>query len=194
MRIRYPYLEAIEGNRFGELPGPTYSIGFVRGYAAYLGLDSKQIVAQFKRESGSKRGRKELILPTPLVEAQLPGKVVMVIAVLLATCIYSSWVYVSSKENVPRKTMLEIQQYSAIPKGDETVQVGTATGENSVPNLTVTELKSNTKAPARLRSADGKEKGLVSTEIVLSSSTQPDNGMKIAVPSNVSEASAVRIS
>src|SRR3546814_10325935 len=39
LRIRYPYLEAIEGGRVGELPGPTYAVGFVRAYADYLGLE-----------------------------------------------------------------------------------------------------------------------------------------------------------
>ncbi|MBC8159418.1 MAG: helix-turn-helix domain-containing protein, partial [Alphaproteobacteria bacterium] len=30
LRIRYPYLEAIEDGRYDDLPGPSYAVGFVR--------------------------------------------------------------------------------------------------------------------------------------------------------------------
>ena len=37
LRIRYPYLEAIENSLFDELPGPTYALGFVKAYSEHLG-------------------------------------------------------------------------------------------------------------------------------------------------------------
>lgn len=45
-RIRKNYLESLENNRFSELPGRTYVMGFIRVYAAYLGLNSNPLVTQ----------------------------------------------------------------------------------------------------------------------------------------------------
>ncbi|HAW33796.1 MAG TPA: hypothetical protein DCX19_04105, partial [Alphaproteobacteria bacterium] len=37
--IRCQFLQALEENRYKELPGEAYANGFVRTYASYLGLD-----------------------------------------------------------------------------------------------------------------------------------------------------------
>ena len=46
LRIRAKFLHAIEDGRYGDLPGPTYAVGFIRSYADYLGLDTAALVAQ----------------------------------------------------------------------------------------------------------------------------------------------------
>lgn len=48
--IRYQFLQALEENRYKELPGEAYANGFVRSYAAYLGLDAADIISRYKRE------------------------------------------------------------------------------------------------------------------------------------------------
>src|SRR6478752_223968 len=50
LKIRKDHLEALEEDRFEDLPGKTYAIGFVRSYARHLGLDSAQYVERFKQE------------------------------------------------------------------------------------------------------------------------------------------------
>jgi cytoskeleton protein RodZ len=42
--IRRAYLQALELEAFHELPGPAYARGFLRSYAAYLGLSSRELV------------------------------------------------------------------------------------------------------------------------------------------------------
>ena len=49
-KIRARYLRAIENEQWDELPGPVYAKSFVRTYADYLGLDSRALVEEFKRE------------------------------------------------------------------------------------------------------------------------------------------------
>jgi cytoskeleton protein RodZ len=93
LRIRYPYLEAIEAGRFGDLPGPTYALGFVRAYAEYLGLDGKQMVRQFKEEGQAVSRRLTLIFPEPLQEGRFPGGAVLFIAVVFAAAVYGGWYY-----------------------------------------------------------------------------------------------------
>ncbi len=44
------HLNAIENNAFEQLPGRAYAIGFVRSYAACLGLDACPLIARLKTE------------------------------------------------------------------------------------------------------------------------------------------------
>jgi transcriptional regulator with XRE-family HTH domain len=46
-RIRARYLTALEEERFEQLPARAYAKGFLRGYAEFLGLDGRLIVAEF---------------------------------------------------------------------------------------------------------------------------------------------------
>lgn len=48
-KIRQRYVAALEAERFGELPPPVYTVGFVRTYAQYLGLDAEELARQYAR-------------------------------------------------------------------------------------------------------------------------------------------------
>lgn len=61
-RVQTRYLTAIEQNDFSILPNRVFSIGYVRSYAAALGLDEQTAVERFKRES-----------PDPTVPLQAPS-------------------------------------------------------------------------------------------------------------------------
>jgi cytoskeletal protein RodZ len=60
-RIRRNFLEALEEDRFADLPGETYICGFLRNYAEYLGLDPDETIAsyqsRFKRSPHPKLAR-----------------------------------------------------------------------------------------------------------------------------------------
>lgn len=47
-KIRKVYLEALENENFSVLPPKVYSVGFVKNYARFLGLDVNQATQQFK--------------------------------------------------------------------------------------------------------------------------------------------------
>jgi cytoskeleton protein RodZ len=47
LRIRRRYLEALESDRFDQLPGEVYARGFLREYAEYLGLDGSIYVEEY---------------------------------------------------------------------------------------------------------------------------------------------------
>ena len=98
LRIRYPYLKAIEDGRPDELPGPTYAVGFVRTYADHLGLDSEKLVQRFKTEAAGLQTRADLHFPAPLPEGKIPSGAVLVIAVVLAAIVYGAWIYMSSQD------------------------------------------------------------------------------------------------
>src|SRR5687767_11964024 len=69
LKIRPYYLIAVEESRFEALPGRVYAIGFVRSYAAYLGLDAGNFVNRLKSEMDGDAGGKEPeadgLLPVP---------------------------------------------------------------------------------------------------------------------------------
>src|SRR3979409_2385687 len=48
-KIRAKYLRAIENEEWDMLPGPVYVKSFLRTYGDYLGLDSRQLVDEYKR-------------------------------------------------------------------------------------------------------------------------------------------------
>lgn len=47
LRIRRRYLEALENDRFDQLPGEVYARGFLREYAEFLGLDGSLYVEEY---------------------------------------------------------------------------------------------------------------------------------------------------
>ena len=50
IKIRTPFLLAIEKGDYQKLPSSAYAQGFVNNYAQYLGLPKKEIMALFRRE------------------------------------------------------------------------------------------------------------------------------------------------
>ncbi len=49
-KIRAKYLRAIENEEWDLLPGPVYAKSFLRTYGDYLGLDSRMLVDEFRRQ------------------------------------------------------------------------------------------------------------------------------------------------
>jgi cytoskeleton protein RodZ len=48
-KIRAKYLRALENEEWDLLPGPTFVKTFLRSYADFLGLDSRQLVEEYKQ-------------------------------------------------------------------------------------------------------------------------------------------------
>ncbi len=91
LRIRKTYIKAIEGERYAELPGPTYALGFVGSYAQLLDLDRKAIVALFREEFAGVDTETELKFLVPLKEGRFPGRKVLAASIVLAAAVYGGW-------------------------------------------------------------------------------------------------------
>lgn len=50
-KIRRKFLLAIEADDFSGLPSPAYAKGFVKNYSEYLGLNSKTVMAFYRRQT-----------------------------------------------------------------------------------------------------------------------------------------------
>lgn len=99
LRIRYPFLEAIEDGRYHELPGSAYAIGFVRTYAEHLGLDSEEVVRRFKAEAENLERRSDLVFPSPIAERSTPGGAIIFVGILMAAVAYGAWYLGTSKQS-----------------------------------------------------------------------------------------------
>lgn len=64
-KIRTKFLLALEEGNYRELPNLAIAYGFIKNYAAYLGLSEKSILAVFRRETEE---TKRLPLPKGMVE------------------------------------------------------------------------------------------------------------------------------
>jgi hypothetical protein len=51
-RLRAEYLDALEREAWGELPGDVYVRSFLRSYATFLGLSPQKVIAFFERGRG----------------------------------------------------------------------------------------------------------------------------------------------
>lgn len=99
LRIRFPFLEAIEDGRYQELPGSAYAIGFVRTYAEHLGLDSEEVVRRFKAEAENLERRSDLVFPSPIAERSTPGGAIIFVGILMAAVAYGAWYLGTSKQS-----------------------------------------------------------------------------------------------
>ncbi|MBX6376557.1 MAG: helix-turn-helix domain-containing protein [Acetobacteraceae bacterium] len=107
LRIRRPYLEALEEGRLSDLPGAAYAVGFLRTYAQALGLDAEAMIRPFQ-ERGAAAGRPglagavggaaaaagrrvELVFPEPAPERSVPPGVVVLAGAALAIGAYAAW-------------------------------------------------------------------------------------------------------
>jgi cytoskeleton protein RodZ len=97
LRIKPAYLAALEQGRSDDLPGPAYAIGFVRAYADFLGLDTERVLARFKGEAAGITARPDLALPVPLGERSLPGRALVLVALIVTLCGYGIYYYLSTE-------------------------------------------------------------------------------------------------
>jgi len=110
LRIREPYLSAIEDGRFDDLPGPVYAGGFIRSYADAVGLDGNEFVSRFKHESAARPDQTRLRFPAPEVESRLPSGRLLVLSLFFVGAVYAGWYYLS---NVDRST---VEQIPTVPE------------------------------------------------------------------------------
>lgn len=90
--IRRVYLEAIENSNYQALPEFPYSVGFVKSYADYLGLNGARVADLFRSELNI---QSELNEPDTLIEAELdtpvPGRKYLIISVVALFLVYILW-------------------------------------------------------------------------------------------------------
>jgi cytoskeleton protein RodZ len=96
LKIRAPYLDALERNELADLPGPAYAAGFLRSYADFLQLDGKSLVERLRREKTGLREPIPLDFPVPLTRTGIPGGGILLSALIVVLLGWGSWYYFES--------------------------------------------------------------------------------------------------
>lgn len=92
LRINRRYIHALEEGRVQDLPGLAYAVGFVRSYAAALGLDPDEAVRRFRDVTGGGAARPgELVFPEPVPSRGMPAGVLVAAGVVVAIGAYVTW-------------------------------------------------------------------------------------------------------
>ncbi len=177
LRIRIPYLKAMEEGRFHDLPGAAYASGFVRGYAEYLGMDGNEMVRRFKMESGARfRTDQSLNMPSVPTEERIPGGAIIFIVLILAVAGYVGWQYSISEdksmvemiESIPTKVM-EFVSDVVNPSETGTGQETDGGASSSSPSSSVSP-SSTSISPSQ--STAGTDSSLQTSSAVTTSTTQ----------------------
>jgi cytoskeleton protein RodZ len=116
LRIKPAYLAAIEEGRPDRLPGPAYAAGFVRAYGDHLGLDGAEILRRFRLEAAGLDAKPDLSFPMPLGERSMPGRAMLLLALILAICGYGAWYYLSTDELARPERVTEVPATLLPPK------------------------------------------------------------------------------
>ena len=101
LRIRRPYIEAIEQGRFDLLPGATYIPAFLRAYAKHVGLDPEKVLTAYTL-SGPVPIERPIALPAdfPLVEKRAPIGLAVLTVLLVIGAGYGVWHYLPRQQAV----------------------------------------------------------------------------------------------
>lgn len=117
LMIRRFYLDVLEKGIFEDLPERVYAIGFVKNYASYLGLDSRTMVEQFKRDAyGSRQGmpyQVTLNMPEPVAHSVVPGRSAIIVAIVVLIVLVAGVIWMAQAD----KTMVD-----TIPEPIETAE------------------------------------------------------------------------
>jgi len=91
LRINRRYIAALEEGRSGDLPGPTYALGFVRSYATALGLNADDLARRYRENRAGGRAQAELVFPEAVPKRGVPAGVVILLGMVIMVGAYASW-------------------------------------------------------------------------------------------------------
>jgi len=147
LKLRTPYLRALESGNWDDMPGEVYAIGFLKQYASYLNIDVSESVELLKT------GQYKLTRPVTFPDSPLaPSKTWVIIAALafiVLFIIFNLFDDSSSDNPLPQSETVEAtpSSVSAIP--DEAVSTPEVEADVSTTKLPIEELK-----PAEERDSD----------------------------------------
>lgn len=123
------YLLAIEEDRYKDLPGQTYAIGFVRNYSRYLCLPSSDIVEHLKSQVDFPKtlNTEEIVsgFVAPPKQNVLPSGASVAAGLCVAIGVYGLWFAASSAESTAALPAalpdVAVAPTAAVPSMSETV-------------------------------------------------------------------------
>ncbi|MDE8348395.1 MAG: DUF4115 domain-containing protein [Acidocella sp.] len=152
LRIRLPYLEAIERGELSALPGVAYQTGFVRTYAQALGLDGDEILRRFRAEGSNFSAQAHLSFLAPIPDRAVPTGAIVLLSVLVVLAGYGLW-YRHTAEQAKLATAVpnvptELAPLAAPPKPPTITTAPAAAPAATAPNAAAPDTTAPSATPA----------------------------------------------
>jgi cytoskeleton protein RodZ len=146
-KIRARYIRALESEDFGVLPGATYSKGFLRAYADYLGLDGHLFIDEFNSRYHDPRNDDDrpIYPPSRRTPSRHRRETSIVLIALAAIVAIASLVFLGAGSGGTPNTPLPTPSTTTHPKS---TQGSTASSGNSTQGTT-TKSKKHHKAAVK---------------------------------------------
>ena len=90
LRIKEIYLEALENGHYHVFPALVYGVGFLRSYAAFLGLNADEMINRFHRETTDIK-EEPLEMPRNHDPKIMPSKKVIIRSLIALFLLYAIW-------------------------------------------------------------------------------------------------------
>jgi cytoskeleton protein RodZ len=153
-RINPRFLEALENEQWGQLPGGVFNRGFIRSIARFLGLDEEGLVADY---SFATQGQPEIALHLETFEAKRPSRLASLVLLLGLGIVFAcGWLVFHRYETIT----VWIKSYSGptasenLPPASAAVPApGTPPGATSSAPETVPSISSAATLPVSSQSA-----------------------------------------
>lgn len=138
LRINWRYLQALEEGQFENLPGSAYAIGFIKTYATHLGIDSTDLIDQYKALGETAHSKTALEFPEPIPETGLPGGAILFAGIIVAVLAYGGWYLATEEDSFLAEMVSPVPEHLAEATGENTEEQPSAE-EAAVPQPTVIE-------------------------------------------------------
>jgi cytoskeleton protein RodZ len=149
LKISSKYLSAIENDNFDNLPVAVYTIGYIRCYAKYLGVEAGPVIANFTSHLSSPKP--STIIPISSSTQKVSRYFYALLVVLAGLSVFAVYTYTVKNRTsaiTAEKVIPSVKQNPAIPPApvaiDNTPVSPVSKAADSVPN----ENKINEPVPA----------------------------------------------
>ncbi len=157
-----PYLlEALEQGNFASFPSSCYATGFLKNYASYLGLNTRDIVSRYEAEYVGSRECVVLTFPEAKKYNKIPVKGIAGITTLCVAIIVGLWAGFGSlnTEEVAAPTNLHSEISVPVEESSPIVEKATSPIDEKAESITVAANEIHFKATqdvwVRLSETDG---------------------------------------
>lgn len=111
LKIRADYISSIELNSFEKLPAPVYTLGYVRSYANYLGVDADALVRYYTEHLS--QPAHNTIIPVGYSQKKYPKFLAVIPVLLIAAAVF--FLYPRFQKQAATGTMPPGQAFTGKP-------------------------------------------------------------------------------
>ena len=116
LKIRADYLRNLERDNHAALPALPYTLGFVRSYATYVGLDPGKLARRFREEAGKSSVKQDYTWLKPVERGRFSGGALLLVSLAIAGAAYVAWYYRTADARKPAAAVEIVRIEPATPR------------------------------------------------------------------------------